>query len=124
MSSEITMRMIAVAAALVFTISAASAQPSVFVMGDVNCGKWIEGRTQRTALNLEGFVQGFLNGLAQGTGIEFWDVGGNRVSNSQVFLWMDNYCRTNPLSNVYAGATALINERTNGALDRYWRVRR
>jgi hypothetical protein len=111
--------MIVATAALVSTISAASGQ-SVNLAGDVNRGIWLEARTQRTAINLEGFVQGLLNGMSLGSNIEFWEVGGNRVSSAQVFLWMDNYCRTNPLSNAYNGAVALMNERTNGAWSRYW----
>jgi hypothetical protein len=47
------MRMIIAAAALISAISITAAQPSIHLVGDTNCGMWIEGRTQRTALALE-----------------------------------------------------------------------
>src|SRR5262245_29304763 len=98
------MRMIIASAALAFAISGASAQ--VNVVGEVDCGKWIKARTEKASIVLEGFIQGLLNGMALGSGIEFWDAGGVPISPHQVFLWMDNYCRTKPLSDAYDGAEA------------------
>jgi hypothetical protein len=113
------MRMIVAAVALVFTISAASAQLGA-TLGDCSCGEWIEARTEKAAhlWLFEEYVQELLNQFVRVSNLEFWNAGGVPISSDQVFLWIDNYCRTNPLSNPGAGATALINERTNGAWDR------
>ena len=113
------MRMMIAVVALAATISITSAQ-SVLLTGDTNCGTWIDGRTQRTAVALENFLEGLLNGMALTSMIEFWDRGGVRITKEQVFLWMDNYCRTNPHFNIYLGAMAIVNERTDGEWDRGW----
>ena len=65
---------------------------------------WVKARTAQRSSNLEGFLQGLLNGLALGGGIEFWRAGGGSVSPEQVFLWMDNYCRGAPLSDITRGS--------------------
>ncbi len=59
-----------------------------------------------------------------GTGIEFWYANGSKVSRDQVYLWMDNFCRQRPLSQVVEGSVMLMNERTGDAWRRHWEVRR
>lgn len=107
-----------VAISFLFALSVAQPASSQTAIGLVDCGKWVQARTQGTAPMLESFLQGYMNGLSRGSRIEFWTAGGQQVSAAQVFLWMDNYCRRSPLSNVYEGASALLNERTNNAWDR------
>jgi hypothetical protein len=90
----------------------------ILLEGSVNCADWIKARTQDRAEYLEHYLLGLLNGLALGSGVDFWRAGGIRVSRQQVFLWMDNYCRSKPLSDPLMGAIDLINERTDNAWDR------
>jgi hypothetical protein len=33
------------------------------------------------------------------------------LTNEQIFLWMDNYCRTNPLSSAMYGVGELMQDR-------------
>ena len=55
--------------------------------------------------------------MSMGSGVDFWGIKGG-LSREQVFLWMDNYCRTEPLNNVVQGAVKLMHERTDGAYSR------
>lgn len=87
--------------------------------GRVDCGKWTEARTAKRANSVESFLQGLLNGMVMGSGIEFWQAGGIDVTPVQVFLWMDKYCRDKPLSDVFVGAVVLVNERTGNAWSRH-----
>ncbi len=80
--------------------------------GDVDCGTWVSARSGKTASNLEHYLQGLLNGMAIGSGIEFWTAGGVAITAEQAFLWTDNYCRSTPLSTITIGATVLFKERT------------
>ena len=52
--------------------------------------------------------------MAIGRMIEIWKAQGNPMSKEQVYLWMDKYCESNPLSRVVIGAEELANEKTNG----------
>lgn len=91
-------------------------QPSlaagIAVEGDVDCGIWVKARTEGQSAILEGYVLGLMNGLALASQIEFWQATGVPVGREQVFLWMDNYCRANPLSRTAVGAVALMIEHT------------
>jgi hypothetical protein len=102
---------------------AALAQQGITAEGITDCASWVTSRTAGRAEYLEHYLLGLLNGLALGSGIEFWRAGGVKVSREQAYLWMDNYCRNNPLSNPITGAFALMNERTGNALARYGSAR-
>jgi hypothetical protein len=89
---------------------------SITVKGVLDCGTWNRARTNIRSSNvLEGFLQGLMNGLAMGSGTEFWNARGNGIKEEQVFLWMDTFCGQNPLSSVIEGAITLMNEQTGGA---------
>lgn len=88
------------------------------IEGTVDCGNWHESRSNRSAVVLEGYLLGLINGLAVGAKTDFWRYAGNTLSREQVYLWMDNYCRSSPLSTVLTGAVALMEERTSGAFGR------
>lgn len=82
------------------------------VEGLLDCGAWVKSRTEGKSAIFEGYLVGFMNGLVLGSGTEFWRATGAKVSQDQVFLWMDNYCREHPLADVVKGAIDLMNERT------------
>jgi hypothetical protein len=98
----------------------AHAQPGLTIEGSADCGDWINARARNQSVTLEHYLLGLLNGMVMGSSIEFWRAGGTKVSREQVYLWMDNYCRSSPLSSPLDGAVSLINERTGRALDRHW----
>jgi hypothetical protein len=111
-------------AVIAFSLLTWDARPAaaqgVVMEGTLDCGMWVKARNHRTADNLEHYLVGLLNGMVLGSAIEFWRAGGTKVSREQIFLWMDNYCRSTPLSDVIVGAVALMNERTHNA----WAIRK
>jgi hypothetical protein len=86
----------------------------VMIHGTLDCGIWIKARDKKTSEILEGVVVGTINGLAVGRFVEIWNAGGISVSDDQAFLWLDNYCRQNPLKGVFEGLASFANERTSG----------
>ena len=56
--------------------------------------------------------------MAMGRAIEIWKAQGIPMSREQAYLWMDNYCQSNPLSDIRTGADMLAYEKTNGAYAR------
>ena len=88
------------------------------IEGIADCGVWVQSRTARLSQSLEHYLVGLLNGMVMGSGLNFWRSGGP-VSREQVYLWMDNFCRNQPLNNLIGGAVRLVNERTNGGWDRF-----
>jgi hypothetical protein len=84
----------------------------------VDCGLWDKHRGTKTADIYEAFLVGTLNGLSMGSAVEFWQSAQPPISAEQAFLWMDNYCRQNPLNDIVVGAIKLMNERTRGAYSR------
>src|SRR5437879_4113822 len=85
---------------------------AVQVRGSRSCGIWVKdredgrrtGRMSGSTLNNTWLV-GYLSGLAFGAGKEFWGkANANNLDNESVFLWMDNYCRANPLKDIDDGA--------------------
>ena len=91
----------------------------VYLGGKVDCGMWIDARSKRQALALEHYLLGLLNGMVMGSGIEFWRAKGIEVSREQVNLWMDFFCRSQPLKSIEQGAPMLYDERTDGAWSRH-----
>jgi hypothetical protein len=90
----------------------------VVVVGGDDCGIWVASRTARTSVALEALTQGFLNGLALGSGVEFWQATDSTISREAVYLWMDNYCRQHPLEQLTKAWVALFTERTGQPLAR------
>ena len=95
---------------LLFTVLSISNSFGLEYRVFVQCGDWVESRKQvlGTAsdwqkLVVETGVLAFLSG---------WQARSNKdvfkgTSNESIFLWMDNYCQKNPLSNTYDGAMIL-----------------
>ncbi len=83
--------------------------------GAQSCGEWVTARA-KDALSAETvWVLGFLSGLAAGEGVDFWGTPGaprvNPLDNASVYLWMDNYCKANPLHMIATAAGAPFWER-------------
>jgi hypothetical protein len=87
------------------------------VMGVRDCGQWVSQRQNEqagTSISSETWVIGYLSGMSVGRSEEFWRRDTREISNEQVYLWMDKFCRENPLSSVADGALALYYEITGG----------
>ena len=81
---------------------------AVAVRGDPSCGNWTEARATNAMRSLanEFWLLGFLSALAIETERDF--ISG--TDNPSLFLWMDNYCKENPLSHVSDGGYKLFRE--------------
>ena len=82
---------------------------NVWVEGQVDCGLWAKGRNADASI-LEGYVLGLLNGMTLESGFNFWKKPYS-ISSEQSFLWLDKYCRENPLSSTITGIRKLFNNR-------------
>lgn len=68
------------------------------------CNDWIKN----SKINEKNWLLGFVQGL-NATGIT--DNKQNKIKSAdQIYLWMDNYCKTNPLATVVEGANKLADE--------------
>lgn len=103
---------------LCFSFSSPASAAGVYIRGQSDCGTWVKSRNSNTSDIIEGYFLGMLNGLALGSGVEFWNAGPNEINFEQVYLWADKYCRDNPLSTTVTAAVSLMNERTGGAYAR------
>lgn len=88
------------------------------MQGQSDCGTWIKARNSNTSRIIEAYFLGLINGLALGSGVEFWNADANEINREQTYLWADKYCRENPLSTTIGAAVGLMNERTGGAYTR------
>ena len=79
------------------------------VFGVPDCGEWIHHQNASYKAWLLGYLSG-INAAYNGAKIDHL---AQLSSAGQAFLWMDNYCRRNPLSNVDLGAAALFYELTD-----------
>ena len=77
-------------------------------LGSAPCGRWVEERAADGwgALGDVRWLVGFLSGLAVESGVDVLP-GANSAS---LELWMDNYCRANPLANTGDGGIILFDE--------------
>lgn len=70
--------------------------------GTRGCGEWVAARRGGTAssagaVNMEGWILGYLSGNADALNIDIL----RNVSAESIFLWMDNYCKANPLERLW-----------------------
>lgn len=112
------MRLKACIFVLLLLMSAVVSSQGVMIRGANSCGMWIEQRAQDTtsrltrAVVLQGWIVGYLSGLASESGKNFWGYPNiNSLDNESVFLWIDNYCRANPLKHIDDAGDALFRER-------------
>ena len=104
---------------LVFCLLCQSAWAE-WVRGDPDCGMWVKPETHARELENRAWLIGFLSGVNMGfTMASSATLGkltpefGFDMTNEKIFLWMDTYCRTNPLSSAMYGVGELIQERNN-----------
>ena len=78
---------------------------AVLLLGPYNCGEWFEVPASKA------WLYGYLSGLnVAHTKAVKPDFLPATTSGSQISLWMDNYCKANPLSNLHEGSLRLYIE--------------
>ena len=94
--------------AMVLSATALDAQ-AVEILGFKSCGKWVQDRTENSwpALINRNWLFGYISGLAVAKSKDFL---GSRPDVASLELWVDNYCRSNPLNNLDAAGNALALE--------------
>lgn len=75
-------------------------------LGVVKCGDWVKNRNDRTATPYEFWLLGYLSGISMELGKNFLA----NTNSASLELWMDNYCRNNPLDSIGVGGDALARE--------------
>ena len=82
---------------------------NVWVQSNIDCGLWVKGRSADSSI-LEGYVLGFLNGMSLESGFNFWKIPYS-ITDEQSFLWLDKYCKENPLNSTVTGMKKLFDKR-------------
>ena len=105
-------RSIALAFTSMVLIAIAIDARAITVLGARSCGTWIESRTDNSSgkswasLASESWLVGYLSGLAGGIDKDFL----KGTDAPSIFLWVDNYCRSNPLKAIDDAGIALALE--------------
>lgn len=96
-------------AVIAMTISGLVFAQGKISFGMTDCGEWVKSQTTGTQkYNNRAWLLGFLSGLNQDS---FYKDALDKVSSAaQIYLWMDNYCKNNPLEKVNIGAYELFTE--------------
>lgn len=101
-------------------LGSAARVDAVSVRGGRSCGEWVadQEKAKRSGADAsslvatanasadEAWLLGYLSGFAIGTGKDVL----NETHPKSVSLWMDNYCKANPLDPVSKGARSLAIE--------------
>jgi hypothetical protein len=92
----------------------------VYIEGQSDCGDWLSSRQNRSAIALEDFVLGMLNGLAMGADAEYWRADGRGISRDAAYFSVDQYCRQHPTDLLITAVATVFKERVeqNGAIGR------
>jgi hypothetical protein len=80
----------------------------MWTLATPSCGQWVQQRNPdgRTAEVYRFWLLGYVSGLAVASGTDKL----KSTDSASIELWMDNYCRANPLKYVDEGGTVLFNE--------------
>lgn len=74
----------------------------------ISCGDWAKHRKsdglQKAVSHAR--ITSFMSGMAIGSGVDIL----KDVSLESIYLWVDNYCQTNPFDNIYDAGTKLTLE--------------
>jgi hypothetical protein len=85
-------------------VQSASGQQNT--IGEPNCGQWVSRKRESDKAWLLGYLSGASSWQVATKSNILKQVG----SAEQIFLWMDNYCKANPLSFLSEGGDKLIFE--------------
>jgi hypothetical protein len=71
-----------------------------------DCGEWLRERQSKEKHAEQSWMLGYLSGLAVGTKRDFL----RGTSSEALKLWVDNYCKVNPLNNLGVAGAELAKE--------------
>ena len=93
---------------IVFTIGFSTSSNALDVVGTASCGDWVKDRADngRNKVAKESWLVGYLSGIAIDSNKDFLKFN----DTNSFYLWMDDYCKSNPLSNTSAGGKKLSME--------------
>lgn len=91
--------------ALAFVAAAVSANAATS-FGMVDCGVWVKAQSGQDRWWLGGYISGLNAALVTSGAPDPLDA----ISIQQLYLWVDNYCRANPLHNLSKAANTLYQE--------------
>jgi hypothetical protein len=85
-----------------------SSVAAIEVRGASSCGAWVSSRQANNlaARSNELWMVAYLSGLSSGLGKD----GLRGTDNASIFLFVDNYCRNNPLKDIDDAAHAVFRE--------------
>ena len=72
-----------------------------------DCGEWFKPEFRTSART---WLMGYLSGINYATATSSQDPLSKLNSADQAYLWMDNFCKANPLKTVTQGANKLYEE--------------
>jgi len=93
--------------------SFAQPSPPVKMFGRIDCGEWLNPRSDIQGLTNKYWLMGYLTGIntmLMSPALDIGNVLGRLNSSQQAFAWMDKYCRDNPLLTPDLGGLTLMNE--------------
>lgn len=91
-------------------VATASTAADVTLFGSPDCGAWVKTPSYADKAWLMGYLSGLNSGLAGRSDRKISikrDPLSKLNSPDQAFLWMDNYCKNNPLKLIAMGAYEL-----------------
>jgi hypothetical protein len=93
--------------ALLFLTNVNTSYATVNFVGVRSCGEWFSNkRSPLLKAAQEDWLLGYLSGLASVTAKDFI----TGTDNASIFLWTDNFCKSNPLSGVDDAGNKLATE--------------
>lgn len=80
--------------------------------GAPDCGEWVNGTRPGSKIWLSGYMSGLnrMFNISADRSAAAYDPISTLSSMDQAFVWMDNWCRSNPLEGVDSGAQHLLLE--------------
>lgn len=92
-------------------LSALNVHAGSTTFGSYDCGQWVNAKDN----NKKAWLMGYVSGL----NTEFYESSGrkdplNKLNSAeQMFLWVENYCEANPLSDLKSAGYKLLEELKN-----------
>ncbi len=87
-----------------------------WVRAEPDCAMWMTPDTAARELENKAWLIGFLSGANMAFSLDADRKPFNYfegLTNGQIYLWMDNYCRANPLSSTLYGVGELMQQRNS-----------
>lgn len=95
------------AGAFALMLGIATSAHAYRMYGVPDCGQWVKENSPTHRAWLLGYLSGINGGINVATKR---DPLAKTNSAQQIFVWMDNYCRANPLNSLETGALELMAE--------------